>query len=58
MEDKRTRCTIYSRVVWFLVPVENFNHWKKAEFYSRKFFDLGVSLESANQKFNKQYLDS
>ena len=38
-KTKRTPCQVYTRVMWYLRPVENYNLWKKSEFYSRKYFD-------------------
>lgn len=35
---KRTKCEIYTRVMWYHRPVTSFNIWKKSEFYSRKYF--------------------
>jgi len=35
---QRTRCEIYTRVMWYHRPVTSFNIWKKAEFYSRTYF--------------------
>ena len=37
-EIERTRCEIYTRVMWYHRPVTSFNIWKKAEFYSRNYF--------------------
>jgi len=37
-EKKRTRCEIYTRVMWYYRPVSSFNIWKKSEFYWRKEF--------------------
>ena len=37
--SKRTPCQVYTRVMGYLRPVENYNLWKKSEFYSRKYFD-------------------
>ena len=36
---KRTPVETYNRVMWYLRPVSGYNLWKKAEFYSRKYFD-------------------
>ncbi len=44
---KRTRCQIYTRVMGYYRPVEQFNHGKKAEFYSRTYFDECASANSA-----------
>ena len=38
-KSKRTPCEIYTRVMWYLRPVSNYNIGKKSEFYSRKYFD-------------------
>lgn len=35
----RTPCQTFTRVMWYLRPVEWYNIWKKSEFYSRKYFD-------------------
>lgn len=39
LNSKRTKCLVYSRVMWFIRPVDYFNQWKKSEFYSRKYFE-------------------
>lgn len=36
---KRTPCEVYTRVMWYLRPVSNYNIGKKSEFYSRKYFE-------------------
>lgn len=41
-KTKRTPCEIYTRVMWYLRPVSNYNIGKKSEFYSRKYFDEKV----------------
>lgn len=38
-EYNRTKCQVYTRVMWYLRPVSWYNVWKKSEFYSRKYFD-------------------
>lgn len=35
----RTPCQTFTRVMWYLRPVEWYNIGKKSEFYSRKYFD-------------------
>lgn len=50
-EVERTRCEIYTRVMWYHRPVGNFNIWKKSEFYSRKYF----LEQNENQNFVEQY---
>jgi hypothetical protein len=35
---ERTRCQIYTRVMWYHRPVSSFNIGKKSEFYSRTYF--------------------
>lgn len=37
-KTKRTPCQVFTRVMWYIRPVENYNEWKKSEFYSRKYF--------------------
>ena len=36
MEEKRTKCEVYSRVVGVLTPVSQWNKGKKEEFNDRK----------------------
>lgn len=48
---ERTRCEIYTRVMWYHRPVSSFNIGKKAEFYSRKYF----KENSANAEFLATY---
>lgn len=50
--SKRTRCLVYTRVMWYLSPTSRFNIWKKSEFYSRKYFD---KTKAANHEFNSKY---
>ena len=38
-EISRTPCEVYTRVMWYLRPVSNYNFGKKSEFYSRKYFE-------------------
>lgn len=37
-EDKRTKCTIYTRVMGYHRPIESFNIGKKAEHEQREYF--------------------
>ena len=37
-EIKRTNCEIFSRVVGYIRPIDNFNEGKLAEFKERKVF--------------------
>ena len=39
LEDKRTECEVYSRVVGYLRPVRQWNQGKQQEFSDRKTFD-------------------
>lgn len=50
----RTKCLVYTRVMWYLSPVTRYNIWKKSEFYSRKYFS---KTKAANHEFIKQYWD-
>lgn len=36
---QRTKCEVWTRVMWYIRPVSGFNEWKKSEFYSRTAFD-------------------
>lgn len=49
---QRTKCEIYTRVMWYFRPVSHFNIWKKSEFYSREYFKEETSL---NSKFISDY---
>ena len=51
-EIQRTPCQVYTRVMWYLRPVSNFNIWKKSEFYSRKYFD---EQKSSNSEFVRKF---
>jgi len=44
MDKDRQECIVYSRVVWWITPIRNFNPWKKSEYEDRKTYD--VQLES------------
>jgi hypothetical protein len=50
-EVERTRCEIYTRVMWYHRPVTSFNIGKKAEFYSRNYF----KESSGNAEFSAMY---
>jgi len=39
LESKRTECEVYSRVVGYLRPVNQWNSGKQQEFADRKTFD-------------------
>ena len=49
----RTKPEIYSRVVGYLRPVQQWNIGKQAEFGNRKMFKLGKQIEVANPKIVK-----
>lgn len=38
LNEKRTRCEVWTRVMGYHRPVQNFNVGKKSEHYSRKHF--------------------
>jgi len=48
----RTRCLVYTRVMWYLSPTYRYNIGKKSEFYSRKYFD---HVKASNAQFVEQY---
>jgi len=43
---QRTKCEIYTRVMWYFRPVSHFNIGKKSEFYSREYYQEQVSMNS------------
>jgi len=45
MEKQRTKCLVYTRVMWYLSPTYRYNVGKKSEFYSRKYFDKEKAKE-------------
>ncbi len=40
LENKRTECEVYSRVVGYMRPVKQWNLGKQQEFRDRKLFDM------------------
>jgi ribonucleoside-triphosphate reductase len=40
IENKRTECEVYSRVVGYMRPVKQWNLGKQQEFSDRKLFDM------------------
>ncbi len=40
IENKRTKCEVYSRVVGYLRPVSQWNQGKRQEFSDRKVFSV------------------
>ncbi len=59
MEKQRTKCLVYTRVMWYLAPTYRYNTGKKSEFYSRKYFDKTKAklkqFTDPNKAFIKQY---
>jgi hypothetical protein len=48
---ERSKCEIYTRVMWYHRPVSFYNLWKKSEFYSRTYF----KWSEANASFNVEH---
>ncbi|UFX82521.1 anaerobic ribonucleoside-triphosphate reductase [Candidatus Absconditicoccus praedator] len=48
VQQKRTRCEVYTRVMGYYRPISHFNPGKKSEAYSRRYF-------RENQSFNSRY---
>ncbi|MFH1239723.1 MAG: anaerobic ribonucleoside-triphosphate reductase [Candidatus Diapherotrites archaeon] len=46
----RTKCEVYSRVVGYLRPVDQWNTGKRAEFKDRKTFDKILESEKLSTK--------
>jgi len=40
LEEKRTKCEVYSRVVGYMRPVNQWNRGKQQEFSDRRLFDM------------------
>ena len=40
IEEKRTKCEVYSRVVGYMRPVKQWNRGKQQEFSDRKLFNM------------------
>lgn len=49
MVTERTKCQVYSRVVGYLSPVNQWNKGKAEEWKDRKTFDLALSYEKPEQ---------
>jgi len=45
LQKKRTRCEIYSRVVGYLRPINQWNEGKQVEFEDRKTYDKILSVK-------------
>ena len=42
--DKKSKCEVYSRIVGYLRPVEQWNDGKQSEFQDRKTFDKQLQV--------------
>jgi len=47
-KTKRTKCEVYSRVVGYLRPINQWNQGKQAEFSDRQTFDRQVDKLNAS----------
>lgn len=47
-KTKRTRCEVYSRVVGYLRPVNQWNDGKRAEYNDRQTFDKQIYQNNAS----------
>ena len=52
-DEERTRCEVWSRVVGYLRPVQQWNAGKEEEFKDRKTFDVGFK-ESSSEEENSE----
>lgn len=43
-EDERTKCEVYSRIVGYLRPVEQWNEGKVEEFENRETFETNLEV--------------
>jgi len=48
---KRTRCEIYSRVVGYLRPINQWNEGKRAEFDDRQTYDKQLAADYDGRDF-------
>ncbi len=46
IEKKRTECEVYSRVVGYLRPVNQWNRGKQQEFSDRKTFEMNTKKKA------------
>ncbi|MFH1375572.1 MAG: anaerobic ribonucleoside-triphosphate reductase [Patescibacteria group bacterium] len=46
LENQRTRCEVWTRVMGYHRPVQSFNIGKKSEHYSRKHFSENKTVDS------------
>jgi ribonucleoside-triphosphate reductase len=44
---ERQKCEVYSRVVGYLRPVNQWNNGKRQEFYDRKTFDQSLNADNS-----------
>ena len=49
----KTKCEVYSRVVGYIRPVDNWNDSKKAEFYDRVKFDSSITKNQTTLRLDK-----
>ena len=52
VNEKRTRCEVWTRVMGYHRPVQNFNVGKKSEHYSRQHFS---ETKGVNSDFTKKF---
>ncbi|MCT4592497.1 MAG: anaerobic ribonucleoside-triphosphate reductase [Candidatus Gracilibacteria bacterium] len=55
LATKRTRCEVWTRVMGYHRPVQNFNFGKKSEHYSRAHFS---EKNTANSKFCDNFVSN
>ena len=46
-EAKRTRCSVYTRVMGYLRPTDSFNTGKKGEHKERQYFDCDKAIQKS-----------
>ena len=54
LQEKRTKCTVWSRVMGYHRPVEGFNIGKKGEHKERVFFEQNFNASEKRVKKTKQ----
>jgi ribonucleoside-triphosphate reductase (formate) len=46
MKKERTKCEVYTRVVWYMRPVDQFNDAKKSEYFDRKVYVIDSTAQA------------
>ncbi len=50
MKEKKIPCEVYSRIVGYLRPVQNWHKGKQQEYKNRKEYDTGMTVKEAEKE--------